>query len=252
MSQILKETRLMFNWNLRMTLRNPVWPIFGLIQPILYLLLFAPLLDNLGNGIPKGEGLNIFTPGLLVMMGMFNAAFAGIYILESLQNGVLERMRVTPISRTALLLGLLLRDVLVFLFECAILIAGALLLGLDPDPFGLVLLFAMLALINLTIGTLSYGLALAVRNQDAFFQTIQFFVVPLQLLSGILLPMSLAPRILRNISEANPFTHAVEAGRYMIAGNSGDSEVFLAFGLFIVLTLLAFNWVRGSLHKAAA
>lgn len=48
------------------------------------------------------------------------------------------------------------------------------------------------------------------------------------------------------------FTHVVEAGRGMLAGHSGDSEVLLASGIFLLLTLLTFNWVRGSWQKAAA
>lgn len=251
MSKILTETRLLFVWSLKMTLRNPIWVIIGLIQPVLYLLMFAPLLDNIGN-IPDGEALNIFTPGLLIMMGIFSGAFVGIYLIEALENGVLERLRVTPVSRVALLLGMLLRDVLVYMVQCLVLVVAGLLMGLDPDPLGLVALFVLLGLISLTIATVSYGLALTLRNQDALVQMIQFFAVPLQLLSGILLPMSLAPKLLRNISEANPFTHAVDAGRYLMVGEFGETDVLLAYVLFIVLAVLAMRWVTGSLRKATA
>jgi ABC-2 type transport system permease protein len=254
MKKVMTETRLMFVWNLKITLRSPIWVIIGLIQPVLYLLLFAPLLDNLSNNgsFPQGGALNVFTPGLLIMMGIFSGAFVGIYLIESLHNGVLERLRVTPVSRTALLLGMLLRDVLVYMVQCAILVGAGIVMGLDPDPAGLLAMFALLGLVSLTIATVSYGLALALRDQDALVQMIQFFAVPLQLLSGILLPMTLAPRLLRNISDANPFSHAVEAARALINGDFADYNVWLAFVLFALLALLAFNWVTGSLKRAAA
>ena len=254
MRKTLTDTHLIFIWNLKLALRNPVWVIIGLIQPLLYLLLFAPLLENLTgtNGFPEGSALNIFTPGLLIMMGIFSGAFVGIGLIEWLNNGVLERLRVTPISRTALLLGILLRDALVFQVQCAILIGAGLLMDLAPDPVGLLGLFALLGLVSVTVSTISYGLALAFRDQDALVQFVQFLAIPLLLLSGILLPMALAPQLLRDISSVNPFLHAVEASRALINGDFEARSVWLAFGIFALLALWAFNWVTGSLKKAAA
>ena len=63
---------LIFSRILLTTLRNPFRIIiFGLFQPICFLFLFAPLLDSLVKvpGFPPGGPLNVFTPGLLIMMG---------------------------------------------------------------------------------------------------------------------------------------------------------------------------------------
>src|SRR5262245_29829233 len=99
MSGLLRDTRLLFAANLRTTLRNPVWVIVGLFQPICYLLLFAPLLNSLAgvSGFPGGGALTVFTPGLLVMTALFSVSFAGFGVIAALRAGVIERLRVTPV-----------------------------------------------------------------------------------------------------------------------------------------------------------
>lgn len=102
-----------------MTLRNPVWVFLGLFQPVLYLLLFAPLLDPLSGapGFPAGDGLAVFTPAAMIMLGMFGTTFVGFGLIAQLRAGVVERLRVTPASRLALLLGSALRDVVQLLVQ---------------------------------------------------------------------------------------------------------------------------------------
>ncbi|MGH3147078.1 MAG: hypothetical protein ACRDTR_14880 [Rubrobacter sp.] len=71
--KLLRDTWLLFSHNVRMTLRNPVWVVLGLFQPVCYLLLFAPLLDGMASvpGSPGGNAITVFTPGLLIMQGIF-------------------------------------------------------------------------------------------------------------------------------------------------------------------------------------
>ncbi len=91
-----------------LTLRNPAWLIMGLMQPFLYLLLFGPLLNSIATmpGFPPGGAFNVFVPGLLVMTALFSSAFVGFGLhADELREGVIERMRVTPMSRMATLLG---------------------------------------------------------------------------------------------------------------------------------------------------
>ena len=125
---------------MRLSLRNPIWVILGLIQPILYLVMFGPLLENMTRvqGWPGGDAWSVFVPGLLVQLGIFGAAFVGFGLLHEMRAGVVERMRVTPASRLALLLGRVLRDVVVLFVQGLILIGCALLFGLDAPVGGLV------------------------------------------------------------------------------------------------------------------
>lgn len=73
----LRDTALVFRRYMLQTLRNPVWMFFGIVQPIMYLVLFAPLLVKVASsapGFPQGGAYNVFIPGLLVQLGLFGAS----------------------------------------------------------------------------------------------------------------------------------------------------------------------------------
>jgi hypothetical protein len=129
--KVVRNTWLLLGRSLRSTLRNPIWVVIGLFQPICYLLLFAPLLQPLSQvpGFPPGGALTVFTPGLLVLMALFGSISTSYGLLTELQMGVIERFRVTPVSRLALLLGLVLRDVLVVLVQMGLMTLVARLMG---------------------------------------------------------------------------------------------------------------------------
>src|ERR1700730_8599789 len=71
--KLLYDTRLIFLRSLQITLRNPVWIVFGLFQPLCFLLLFAPLLEKIAGNPAFGSSnsLTVFTPGLLIMIALY-------------------------------------------------------------------------------------------------------------------------------------------------------------------------------------
>src|SRR6195952_75876 len=105
------QTWVIFRRQMRLALRNPAWVIIGLAQPVLYLALFGPLLTPLAKQIGAQNAYTFFVPGLLVQLGLFGALFAGFGLISEWREGVIEAERVTPASRTALLLGRILRDI---------------------------------------------------------------------------------------------------------------------------------------------
>jgi ABC-2 type transport system permease protein len=222
----IRETWLIFRRSLILTLRQPTWLFFGIMYPVLYLVLFGPLLK--GAVAQSGSGVsayNWFVPGLLVQVALFGSAFVGFGLIAELRYGVVERMRVTPMSRTAMLLGRSLRDVVLLLLQALIMVVLSIPFGLSIDPAGVVLAFAVLAILGLAMAPLSYAAALALKSEDAFAPLVQSVTMPLLLLSGILLPMALAPDWLRFLSTINPLTHAVDAVRALFNGQWAAPEI---------------------------
>src|ERR1700761_8654419 len=108
------ETWVIFLRQMKNLLRNPVWVFFGLTQPILYLVLFGPLLKNVSGGGLGGSGAwSVFVPGLLLQLVIFGAGFAGFGSIQELREGVVDRQRVTPARRVSLILGRTLSNVVI-------------------------------------------------------------------------------------------------------------------------------------------
>ena len=103
---------------MQLLLRNPVWVFVGVFQPVIYLLLFAPAAQaGAAARRTNADAYQIFVPGLLVLLAIFGGLFQGFGLIAELRAGVIERSRVTPVSRLALLLGRSLRDVVSLLAQ---------------------------------------------------------------------------------------------------------------------------------------
>jgi len=238
--QLVRDTWLIFHRSLWLTIRQPVWIVFGMMLPLLYLFLFGPLLEGATQAANTGtNAFNWFVPGLLIQIAIFGTAFGGFGLIAELRSGVIERMRVTPMSRSAMLLGRSLRDVVILMVQAILLIALAIPLGLDVDPVGVAVVLGLLALIGLVTAPLSYTGALILKSEDAFAPVVNSIAMPLLLLSGILLPMALAPDWLQFLSSLSPLSHAVDAARSLFNGQWGDPEIVIGVGLTAALAVLS-------------
>jgi ABC-2 type transport system permease protein len=239
--KLLRDIWLIFGRYFGIFLRNPAWVAIGVVQPALYLLLFAPLLRSVASvpGFPSGGPYNVFVPGLLVQLGMFGAAGVGFGLIAEVRVGVVERLRVTPVSRVALLLGRALRDIVVLLIQALILILVALPFGLNIDLQGVLVVLGLVALIGLAIASIAYAAALWLRSEDSYAPLIFTATLPLLLLSGVLLPMSLAPDWLRAIASINPLAYAVDAARAVFNGQLDDVSVLKGVVIMSVLALIS-------------
>jgi ABC-2 type transport system permease protein len=251
---LARDTWLVFQRYLWLFSRQPVWVIIGVIQPVFYLLLFAPLLDSISGapGFPQGGAYNVFVPGLLIQLGLFGATGVGFGLIAELRGGVIERMRVTPVSRFALLLGRTLRDILILVIQALILILLALPFGLSIHPVGIVLMLGLLALLGLMMTPVSYAVALWLGSEDSFAPLIFTVSLPLLLLSGVLLPLTFAPGWLRAIAAVNPLAYAVEASRAIFNDHLADPRIGVAVAIMGVLAAIAVSVAARQFGRAVA
>jgi ABC-2 type transport system permease protein len=240
---MLTETLVVFQRQMRILLRNPVWVVFGLTQPIIYLVLFGPLLKKVsGGGLGGDDSWRIFVPGLLMQLAIFGAGFAGFGIIQELREGVIDRQRVTPARRLSLILGRTLSNTVTIAVQGAVLIAVAIPFGLDPSWGGVAVSLACICVLAVGISAASYAMGLILKDEDAFAPFIQGVSLPLLLLSGVLLPMSLAPGWLSTASKVNPLTHVVDGTRSLFRGDFGDGDVLLGAGIALALSALLAWW----------
>ena len=236
MATFLRETFIVFRRQIRMNLRNPAWVIIGALQPILYLLLFGPLLKPLVSQFGATNAYTFLVPGLLVQLGMFGAFFAGFGLIAEWREGVVEAERVTPASRTALLMGRLLRDLLQLLVQALILIGLGTAMGMRPSWGGVVAGVGITVLVGGACAAASNALALTTKSEDVMAPVINMVMMPVLLLSGIMLPMTLGPAWLERMSDFMPFRWIVDGVRSSFVGDFAASGVMWgtawAFALF--------------------
>ena len=228
-------------WNvlvreLRPVLRDPFSALFSLVQPLVFLGLFGPLLVA-SSGMATGETLQWFVPGILVMVALFGTGSSGANLLGEMQTGSHERTLVAPLQRSALLMGRALKEVVPLIVQGLVICLVALPFGFTLSVPGLLIGFLLLAVFGIGFGALSCSVALACRGRDWMFWIIhQTLIFPLMILSGMLLPLDGAPGLMRVAAAANPLSYVVQAERDLFAGQLATSEVL---GGFVAATATA-------------
>ena len=249
----ITDISLLFSRHVKKSLRQPVWLLMGLLQPVLYLLLYMPLLKNTGAAAvaPNGEVVKMFVPGMLVIMGM-GALFAGFSFIDEIRNGIISRWLVTPTSRPGFILSLVFNQMLTLFSQSCLLIIIATFLGLHVPVLGIILTLTLILLIGITMSSFSYAISLSVRDEGVLASITNTVYLPIMLLSGIMLPIALAPQWMKNMALFNPFYYVVEASRSLFAGDYGNALVIKGFIVMILFTLFALWLAVKALNKITA
>lgn len=248
----VRESFIVFRRQLRMNLRNPAWVIIGMLQPVLYLVLFGPLLKPLVDQFGATNAYTFFVPGLLVQLGIFGAFFAGFSLIGEWREGVIEAERVTPASRTALLVGRLSRDVLQLFVQALILVLLGWAMGMKADVLGVVLGILLTLMVGGACAAASNALALATKSEDVMAPVINMVMMPVLLLSGILLPMTIGPAWLQRVSDFMPFKYIVDAARSGFGGTFDGSDILWGIGWAVLLCALGIWWGTATFRKENA
>ncbi|RLK59552.1 ABC transporter permease [Actinokineospora cianjurensis] len=255
---MLRETWLVFNQAMRLSLRNPAWMVIGVMQPVLYLFFFGPLLERMTEntpGFPPGTSWQILTPALIVQLALFGASFVGFGLLAELRMGVVERMQVTPASRVSLLLGRVLRDAVQTLAQAVLILILAFTVFDLSASFGAVALtLVMVACLSLALSSCSYALALTLRSEEAFPAVLNTVLMPILLLSGIFIPIThgLAPDWLYTLSRWNPFTHVVDAERASFRSEFTTDALLTGSIVLFAMTALSLYWGVRTFRRESA
>jgi ABC-2 type transport system permease protein len=237
-----REVWLVFQRQMLIVTRTPVRLVIGIVQPIAYLVLFAPLLEPALASVgarSTADAYRIYVPGLLVVLVLLSGLFTGFGLLAELRAGIIERARVTPVSRLALLIGRALSEVATLMGQAVLITILAIPFGLTVRIGPLLLAYVLLIMMGLLATSLSYVAALLIRNPAALGPLINTVAQPLALLSGVLLPLTLAPEWLLDIARWNPFYWATNANRALFGGDIGDPVVWKGLLLVVVMMVPA-------------
>jgi ABC-2 type transport system permease protein len=252
---LLRDSGIVMVRELRPVLRDPFSVIFGLIQPLVFLGLFGPLLVGSLGDRAGALGDNVwqwFVPSIIVMTTLFGTSTTGASLTLELQTGAHERMLVTPLARPSLLIGRSFKEIVPLAAQALVIIGVMIPFGLRPSPIGTLIGITMLAVFGVGLGSLSYALAIAVRRKDWMFWVVQqTLLFPLMILSGMLLPLETGPGWMRTASQVNPLTHLVNAERALFAGDLANSSVLLGWTAALALAAIGLAvGIRAMAHSA--
>jgi ABC-2 type transport system permease protein len=247
----LRDTGLLFQRHLVELLRNPVWLVVGFSTPILYLALFTPLLRQLA-GQPSAVVLVQFLPGILSLLAFSTGVTAGFGTIFELKAGVIERLRVTPASRFAILTGPILASMLMMFVFDVVVVAVGVGFGFTVHWAGLLLLAVFLGLLMVIASAFSVAIALLTREISGFAAVVNGINLPVLLLAGVLIPMSFGPAWLRVLAHFNPLYYLVQSSRLLAGGTLTGTAVWQAAAVLVPLCALVLGWATSVVRTAIA
>jgi ABC-2 type transport system permease protein len=172
------------------------------------------------------------------MMCLFGPMGAGHSLLIELTGGSLERMLVTPLNRTAMLIGRTMKESITLLAQAILIIALATALGLRLYPAGMLAALVMLTVFGIGLSALSF--VLAIKSQPSgnlFWIVTQTLMFPIVMLSGVLLPMDFGPAWLQAAGSVNPVSYIVDAQRALFSGDFGNMSVLYGTVAAVVIAM---------------
>ncbi|MCH2048691.1 MAG: ABC transporter permease [Trichodesmium sp. ALOHA_ZT_67] len=199
--------------------RRPSTLIAGIIQPLMWLILFGALFQNVPQGL-FGESQNygqFLGAGIIVFTAFAGALNAGLPVMFDREFGFLNRLLVAPLtSRFSIVLASATFIVTLSLLQSAIIIAAGAFLGAGlPNILGLATIALIILMLVLGVTGLSLGLAFALPGHIELLAVIFVTNLPLLFASTALAPLSFMPSWLQVVASLNPLSYAIEPIRYL-------------------------------------
>jgi ABC-2 type transport system permease protein len=227
--------------HLRALVRQPAYIGITIVQPIVWLLLFGSLFRKVVEipGFAAGSYLEFLTPGVIVMSALFTNGWSGMTIIEDIDAGVMDRFLVTPVSRGAIMNGLLVQQAAIDIVQALVMFGIAIAMGarFDGGVAGVGVTIVAAILLGLSFSSFSNALAPLLRTRESVIGIVQFVTLPATFLSGAVMDPSLAPGWIQAIARWNPVNWAVLAGREALGGDPDWTFIAVRLGALLVLAV---------------
>ncbi|GAA2612656.1 MULTISPECIES: ABC transporter permease [Streptomyces] len=207
--------------------RIPEMLIFGLIQPVMFVVLFSFVFGGsmmIGGSTSASDYRNFLMAGIFAQTVTFATAGAGAGIADDMHKGLIDRFRSLPMARGAVLTGRTLADLMQTALTMVVLAMVALLVGWRTHTSaGEVLAgFALLLLLGYAFSWIGALIGLSVRTPEAATSGGLIWLFPVTFISNAFVPTENMASWLQPIAEWNPFSATVQACRELF-GNPGVS-----------------------------
>ena len=249
-SEVVTDSRIMAQRQLRKMLRRPVMIIFAFVQPVMFVLLFRYVF---GGAINTGDidYVNFLMPGIIVQTAVFGALITGIGLTEDLKAGVVDRLRSLPMSRSAVLFGRTAADAVMNVLTLTVMLLVGVAVGFRPDQpvYDIALAILLVLGFSYVFSWISAFIGLSVKDPETAQSAGFIWVFPLTFVSSAFVPSDSMPGVLQAFAEVNPVTLAVDAARALMIGEGEALEPALGtlawlvglLAIFVPLAVRAFR-----------
>ncbi|UQX02702.1 ABC transporter permease [Streptomyces sp. RerS4] len=217
-AQGVKDSLVIAQRNLIRMSRIPEMIIFGVIQPVMFVVLFSYVFGgsiSVGGSTSPAAYREFLMAGIFAQTVTFATAGAGAGIADDMHKGLIDRFRSLPMARGAVLTGRTLADLVQTTLTVIVLAVVALIVGWRTHTgFGEVLAgFALLLLLGYAFSWIGALIGLSVRTPEAATSGGLIWLFPLTFISNAFVPSDNMPTFLRHVAEWNPFSATVQAAR---------------------------------------
>jgi ABC-2 type transport system permease protein len=215
---MVADALVMAQRNLRHTFREPQLLVFSTIQPVMFVLMFRYVF---GGAISTGTAyVDYLMPGIFVQTTVFGSMLTGLGLAYDMDSGILDRFRSLPMSRSAVLVGRTLTDMLRNLFVVFLMLIVGILVGfrIHGGVEGLLGGVGLILLFGYAFSWISALVGIAIRNPEAVQSAGFIWVFPLTFISSAFVPLQSMPNWLQDFARYNPFTITVDAARQLFLG----------------------------------
>jgi len=225
--QSVRDSLVVAKRNLIRMSRIPEMVVFGLIQPIMFVVLFSYVFGgsmNIGGSTEPATYREFLMAGIFAQTVTFATAGAGAGIADDMHKGLIDRFRSLPMARGAVLTGRTLADLVQTGLTLLVLAVVALLVGWRTHTsVGEVLAaFGLLLLLGYAFTWIGALIGLSVRTPEAATSGGLIWLFPVTFVSNAFVDSSQMTPWLRHIADWNPFSATVQACRELF-GNPGVS-----------------------------
>ncbi|MDR3080198.1 MAG: ABC transporter permease [Streptomyces sp.] len=225
--QSVRDSLVVAKRNLIRMARIPEMIIFGLFQPIMFVVLFTYVFGGsmrIGTSTDPSIYKNFLMAGIFAQTVTFATAGAGAGIADDMHKGLIDRFRSLPMARGAVLTGRTLADLVQTALTIVVLAVVAVIVGWRThENFGKVLAgFALLLFLGYAFSWIGALIGLSVRTPEAATSGGLIWLFPLTFISNAFVDANAMPTFLRHIAEWNPFSATVQACRELFGNLPPD------------------------------
>lgn len=209
--------------NIIKIVRVPEILVFVLIQPILFVLLFAYVFGG-SIEIPGVSYREFLIAGIFAQTVVFGATFTGAGIAEDMTKGIMDRFRSLPMSRSAVLIGRTLSDLVNNVLSLAVMAVAGLIVGwrMRGSLLDAVIAFALILFFAYAISWIMALVGLVVPSQEVVQNAAFIFIFPMTFIANTFVPSRDLPGPLKAFAEWNPVSTVTQVGRVRF-GNLPDA-----------------------------